>query len=370
MKKFQSYFLLLCTAALVSCVKTEITTQPGEGAVPILFCADAGTIQETGRQVTPKSIVSTPDGLNRQGNKLRVYDKHTIGSNSSMYIDGQDYTYGNSGWITEPQKYWTKQGKHEFTVYNSFMSSSDPGASPTTSGMDAPAVTYDKTTKALDIYNWQLGPDNQFDFMYAHAARDMAQPNPYAPVPLQMKHLLCAVQINITDLIQKESVDEHRNTTIRFVNFKIKNFRDKATHIEIPFSGEPSIALDSKIPNIPYEPDVKNNKLDYAVAHNIYAGSTYGTDGCLLFFPHQKSEFASVSAVLQYDEITWRWSLFGGWKEQVSGKTVNINFADQGTSNNWRAGYKYIYNLYVQDTDIKFEVTVVPWVVDDVILDE
>lgn len=360
----------MSVAVLASCVKTEITTQPGEGAVPILFSADAGQIQDTGAEVASKSIVSTPDGLNRQGNKLRVYDKHTIGTNSSLYINGLDYVYGNAGWESTPQKYWTKQGLHEFTVYNSFMTAETFGGNATAQGKDAPSVTYNYDTKALHIDSWHLSPDNQYDFMYAHATRDMSQPNPYAPVSLQMKHLLCAVQINITDLIQKVSANEHDNKTIEFTNIQIKNFRDRATQIDIPYSGEPSITLDMRTATIYPEPDVKNKKLEYAVPHNIYAGTKFGSDGCLLFFPHQKTEFQTISAELKYDEITWRWSLFGGWKEQRSHKISVINFAEKGTANNWRAGYKYIYNFYIQDREIKFEVTVVPWITDDVIIDE
>lgn len=370
MKRIQSYFVLICLAALASCVKTEVCVQPEEGAVPILFSADAGQVQESGLNASSKSIVSTPDGLNQPGNKLRVYDKHSIGANSSMYIDGLDYVYGNSGWAVDPQKYWTKQGVHEFTVYNSHMTASTYGGSATDPGRDAPNVDYDKATKSLKITRWQLSPDNQYDFMYAHATRDMAQPNPYAPVPLQMKHLLCAVQINITDLVTKQTVDGNKQTpTYRIDNFSIKGFRDMATNVEIPFSEDPVITLESIPSTLFYEPDMKNIKLEYGKEHNVFAGDKYGADGCLLFFPHQKEQFASVSATFTYTESRWVRQLFW-WREETQKHTITINFAEKGTANNWRAGYKYIYNFYIQENNITFDVSVVPWVIDDVILDE
>lgn len=352
MKQARTYFLLAIGVLSLSCVKTETVTQDETANVPIFFNTEAGTLAES------KSIITSTETFNKAGNRLKVYDKHTIGTSSAMYIDGLEYTYGAGGWTSEPTKYWTKEGIHEFSVHNSYITATQAQGT----GVSAPEVTYNQQDKSLSISKWT--PDHRFDFLYASASRDLSAPNPYAPVHLQMKHLLCAVQFNIEDLIPK--IDDHA-TKIKFNSIKISNFKNTA-NITIPFKGEPEISFETGLNSITL--DGQTQELEFAKPFNIFKGNEYGDEGCLLFLPHNREIFETVSIDLVYTEIRWEAGNYGQWNQKTETKRKSINLSSQGNASNWKTGNKYIYSFLIHDDKISFKVDVVPWVIDDVILDE
>ena len=63
----------------------------------------------------------------------------------------------------------------------------------------------------------------------------------------------------------------------------------------------------------------------------------------------------------------WPYDSDWEWDNPVS---VTFNLASKGDVNNWRAGRKYIYNINIHDNRISFSVKVVPWIEDEIILDE
>ena len=117
--------------------------------------------------------------------------------------------------------------------------------------------------------------------------------------------------------------------------------------------------------------------LEHNQAYNVYSSlnngseengaDKYGEDGFILIWPHTIADFSRATATLTYQMETWHRRDGWEWDNPVS---VTFNLASKGDVNNWRAGRKYIYNINIHDNRISFSVKVVPWIEDEIILDE
>ena len=338
-----------CTEAVV--IEDTSTEASGPG-IPILFSSDTQAMPESKSQFEP-------DNINTVGNSIKVYDIHTTDSGSDMYIDGAEAVYDGADWKYNPVKYWTHTGTHSFTAYSYYNS---------TDKVDAPDVAYDRTNESIVIPEYTITADNQFDFMYAYETRSMEEQNPYRPVELNMQHLFAALQFNVvnTGYIENEDNDGVRN--IRFISFSLSGIHDKGSATIAP-DASPVITLGGRSSGTLFlraaEVQLRHNE-----AYNVYAtrnndGDKYGKDGFILIWPHTIDEFHGITATLTYQMETW--SGYWEWDNPVS---VTFNLASKGDVNNWRAGRKYIYNINIHDNRISFSVKVVPWIEDEIILDE
>lgn len=329
MKHFLSYLLLAAGTLSIACTEVDVRTDGGDGYdVPIFFSAGAES----------KSAVTGDSDLNAEGNMLKVYDVHSMDGESSLYIDGLDYTYSAGGWTSVPVKYWTRYGTHSFAVYNSYSR---------TDGVSAPDVAFVRDTRSMIIPDWTIDGTNQFDFMYAYAARSMDEPNPHRPVTLQMKHLLCAVQFNVISLIL--------GSDVTFNSFTLSGVHNSGSAVITPSDVTTTIGSGTAA----FGTGEDNVLLGYNVPFSVFAGrQTFGNDGTVLVWPHPADSFGSLSASLSY-------TVQGDYYPTV--RTIDISSLE---TNNWRAGYRYIYNIYINDNRISFEVKVVDWIYDDIILDE
>ena len=317
-----------------SCSKHEVQEQKG---IPMSFYAEDST-EKT------RALLNT-EGVNQKGNVLTVYDLYTTSSNKKiLYMDATSVTYTDGNWTYSPLKYWTETGTHSFTAY----------LSETLNTTNYPTVTYDATSEKLNIASstspWEITLNNQFDFLYAYHSRSMNEAEPHRPVEFSLNHLLCAVQFNVVNLMP--------TVTIQNPTFTLNGIYQKGS-VSIT-KGVPVINLTKTDTEKSNFSSYDSKVLEYNVPHNLFSGiGNVGPEGYVLLWPHTEEQFKNNISVF----ISYYSSAVSGYVD----KTINLSAA---VTNNWRAGNRYIYNFYIQDNYISFEVQVVPWVVDDVIIEE
>lgn len=336
MKRFCIYLFSTISIIISSCAGEDFGQNTD---VPIF-------IDPSGDSFYAKSVFE-PGNFNTPGNALRVYDKFSSDVSSSIYINGEEVTSDGTNWNFETPKYWTRTGSHSFTAYAS--KNIADGTEIRKDGSGIAPVAYNGTDETLNVGPWTITADRQFDFIYAHHTRQMTETNPYRPVELQMKHLLCAVQFNLINLIPDDT-----NPTV-FKSFQLNGIYRTGT-AAITKSGNPQVNIVLEGNDFPAFEKVGDRTLTYNESYNILSGTgKIGNDGYMLVWPHPNDRFNSINAVIRYS-----------YNSNTEERQINLNNA---ATNNWRAGYRYVYNLYLHDNKISFEVKVLPWIVDDVIID-
>ena len=338
MKRLSIYTLLMAGIMATSCSKQEVQEQKG---IPMAFYAEDNATKT--RTLLDTGIIE------QDGNQLTVYDLYTVNGESVLYMDNTQVTYSatNGAWEYSPLKYWTEAGTHSFTAYLSKCGNITLGETN-----NYPTVTYDKDSETLKIADstspWEITTENQFDFLYAYHSRGMNEANPHRPVEFNLNHLLCAVQFNVVNLMPKE--------TVTFNGFSLQGVYHTG-YATITKDQAPVIYLTNNIDN-DYFVNSESKQLDFNVPLNVFANTgKVGEDGYILLLPHEESKFGNIKAAISYQ--------YGN--TVINDREINLFGA---ATNNWRAGQKYVYNFYVQDNRISFEVKVVPWKVDDVIIEE
>lgn len=330
MKKIVIYISLWAGIFAVSCKKS--TPEAPEG-IPMSFGTAA--VSRAGNLVDSENI-------NRAGNQLTVYDFYTTSGQSVLYMDATPVTCdGNGNWTYSPLKYWTETGTHAFTAY----------LSKQNGVTNYPTVTYDQTSNALSISQWKITPKNQFDFLYAYHSRNMeTDGNAHDPVEFELNHLLCAVQFNVVNLMPDSDVE------VTLTGFTLSGLHKGSAVIK---QGTPTITFDTDATDAVYDFSAgiasEGQNLTFNQAHNLFSNSI--DEGYVLLWPYAQNVFQNVTGTISYK--------YGS--TEISGREIKL--IDGGT-NNWRAGQKYVYNFYIQDNRISLEVKVVPWKVDDVIIEE
>lgn len=332
---------------LCGCVQTEYL--PEAEALPAMSF-NLSDVADTGSRYALSADESFPvsrtllddAAINQSGNELTVYDKYTsTAGQSELYMDGVVVTRNSSSWTYEPMKNWTADGTHTFLAYLSRQ-----GDIKLNEG-NYPTVSYDETTSSLNVSSWEITDANQFDFLYATHTRSMTEENPYRPVALAMNHLLCAVRFQVVNLMPVGDI------TIQ--SFKLTGLYHTGS-ATIPETGTPVIALTDNSGEAFSQTFTPGGSLDFNQSLTLLASQgNIGSDGYILMWPHDTGYFTGIKASISYT---------------YEGKeaTKEVSLAD-GSTKKWEAGKKYSYKLYVQDNRITFQVTVVPWVEDDVIID-
>lgn len=330
MKKIVIYISLWAGIFAVSCNKS--TPEAPEG-IPMSFGTAA---------VSRAVNLVDSENINKADNKLTVYDLYTTSEQSVLYMNATLVTCDGSGnWTYSPLKYWTETGTHAFTAYLSKQN----GVALDGTNTSYPTVTYNQTDNTLSISQWEITPDNQFDFLYAYHSRNMeTEANAHDPVEFELNHLLCAVQFNVVNLMPSE--------TVTLTGFSLSGLRIGNAVIT---QGTPAVTLDAV--TYAFSADIASGgqTLTFNQAHNLFPDAT--DEGYVLLWPHTQDVFLTIFGTISYT--------YGS--TTVSDRQINL--IDGGTTN-WRAGQKYIYNFYIQDNRISLEVKVVPWKVDDVIIEE
>lgn len=324
MKKIVICISLWAGIFAVSCKKS--TPEAPEG-IPMSFGTAA--VSRAGNLVNSENI-------NKADNQLTVYDLYTTSGQSVLYMDATTPVTcdRNGNWTYSPLKYWTETGTHAFTAY----------LSKQNGVTNYPTVTYDQTSNALSISQWQITPDNQFDFLYAYHSRSMTEANPHRQVEFELNHLLCAVQFNVVNLMPSEEVilkcfslsGLHKGNAV---------IEQGTLNVTFPTAG-----------TYGFPSTYTSEVLAFNTPLNLFPNAT--DEGYVLLWPYTEDVFPEVTGTISYT--------YGS--TTVSNRKIQLKI-DGGTTN-WRAGQKYIYNFYIQDNHISLEVKVVPWKVDDVIIEE
>lgn len=330
MKKIVIYISLWAGIFAVSCKKS--TPEAPEG-IPMSFGTAA--VSRAGNLVDSENI-------NKADNQLTVYDLYTTSGQSVLYMNATQVTCDGSGnWTYSPLKYWTETGTHAFTAYLSRQNR------VTLDGTNAsyPTVRYDQTANALSISPWEITPDNQFDFLYAYHSRNMGtEANAHDPVEFELNHLLCAVQFNVVNLMPSE--------TVTLTRFSLSGLHKGNAVIE---QGTPNVTFPTA-GTYGFPSTYTSEVLAFNTPLNLFPNAT--DKGYVLLWPHTTQDvFSTIFGTISYT--------YGS--TTVSNRKIKL--MDGGTKN-WSAGQKYIYNFYIQDNRISLEVKVVPWKVDDVIIEE
>ena len=334
MKQIVIYISLWAGIFAVSCNKS--TPEAPEG-IPMSFGTAA---------VSRSANLLDTDNINTSGNQLTVYDLYTTSEQSVLYMDATSVTCdGNGNWTYSPLKYWTETGEHAFTAYLSQQGEITLDGTTSTTGY--PTVTYDQTSNALSISQWEeITPKNQFDFLYAYHSRSMTGvDSPHRQVEFELNHLLCAVQFNVVNLMP--------SGTVTLTYFTLSGLHKGSAVIK---QGTPAVTLDAVTYAFSADIAPGGQTLTFNQAHNLFPNAT--DEGYVLLWPHTTRDvFSTIFGTISYT--------YGS--TTVSNRKIQL--IDGGTTN-WRAGQKYIYNFYIQDNRISLEVKVVPWKVDDVIIEE
>ncbi|MBO5815336.1 MAG: fimbrillin family protein [Bacteroidales bacterium] len=297
----------------------------------------------------------TPGNLNTSGSRMIVYDVHQKENGLDQYMDDQYMEYRDGQWnFTNTargeviQIPWTKKGVHNFFAYNTY----DAAASkplPVTVGYTSFEDNSSYTAKQQYLQipsdgNWTLTKDNQFDFIYASATRDVATGG-YAPVPMEFKHLFAAVTVEVKNV---SSADITLNR-LSFSNIKTSG------NANVPFQGNVSYTLAASSGTGLF-PETPGQTIARGGSCSLYA--SYGEGGAFLIWPHSAPDLVNATIELTY-------------RQGSSNSTASVNLAENPTIKTWAAGNKYIYKIDISDNYISFDVIrVVDWINDDIILEE
>lgn len=332
---------------LCSCVQTEHL--PEAEALPVMSF-NLSDVADTGSRYALSADESFPvsrtllddAAINQSGNQLMVYDWYTSASGQSeLYMDGVVVTRNGSSWTYEPVKNWTADGTHTFLAYLSKQGNIKLNEE------DYPNVLYDKSSNSLNVVSWKIIDANQFDFLYATHTRNMTDENPYRPVALAMRHLLSAVRFQVVNLMPVGDI------TIQ--SFKLTGLYHTGS-ATIPATGDPAITLTDNGGEAFSQTFTSGESLGFNQSLTLLASQgTIGSDGYIMMWPHDTDHFTDIKASITYT-----------YEGKEATKAVSLA---NGSTQKWEAGKKYSYKLYVQDNRITFQVTVVPWVEDDVIID-
>ena len=341
MRIFKIIYCVLTAILCVSCSKSPSQEQ------------ELPTMDFTFDMPQVKTIVDESN-LHTTGSQITLFDVHSRTSPSEedqseaglvQYIDGKKLTFNGSNWDFDSKIPWTKRGTHEFIAY--YSKNAVDGSS-----VDGVSVTYESTVDGASLQTlyvaskatpWKLTLDNQFDFMYATAYRDLIHQD-YSSVQLPFKHLFAAVRFRIVNT----------GTQTRTLNsFTIKGMADRG-NAEIWTSGSPSITVTSSGDQM----KVTETKALAANGGSVYVHAGTGKvaeDGYFLMWPHTKAYYDNIKFDLKLSDMN----------------RTDMDLSDLSSVNNWQSGYRYTYNINVGDNFITFEsVDVVEWIVDDLILEE
>lgn len=326
MKKIVIYISLWAGIFAVSCNKS--TPEAPEG-IPMSFGTAA---------VSRAVNLVDSENINKADNKLTVYDLYTTSEQSVLYMNATPVTCdGNGNWTYSPLKYWTETGTHAFTAY----------LSKQNGVTNYPTVTYDQTSNALSISQWEITPDNQFDFLYAYHSRNMEiEANAHDPVEFELNHLLCAVQFNVVNLYDV-------TTVLNVANFTISGLSNTQQATLSLSDGNASYECEQDKEGTGVIKVERASSVNYNQAYNVFSGfRNVGDEGYLLMWPHEAGDiFNKLQVSFEQD-----------------GSSRSLSLASAGT-NNWSAGQKYVYNLYVKDDRINIQAEVRPWIIHDIDLD-
>lgn len=382
--------VVIAAVSVLSCTKTVVSTDDirttGSSIPRISFSPSASGMSKA---------LLTPDNFAVEGTQIKVNDLYTTHEDIwsvageaknefiETYIDDKIAEYypdiADDGSVSQwnfkngeayKDYYWTPTGTHYFSAYtwkynngvkdiclSDCLTCNESAASDNTES-DNPTfsdgLTYNPRLSTLTIKNWELTQDTQFDFCYAVHERSMSGQNPYRPVELQMQHLFAAIQFNVVNLILNEE--------IKLNSLSVSGLSNNGSVTILEDGALYDMATDTGIGKGYSSPSWRS--LEYNKPHNAFAyqgatgdsksDSKIGEDGCILVWPHDSDKLKNAKV-----SIKTSWT-----GEKVFGLFIEDRIEQ------WQAGRKYVYTIEIADNRISFNAVVVPWVTDDVTLED
>ena len=291
------------------------------------------------------------DNLNTSGSRFTVYDMHTSADGPAQYLDNQNLELRNGTWsFTNTaggdiiQIPWTKTGTHDFLAYNTYDAAA--GKSLPVSVLYSPSNTSAKqqSLKVPDQGEWTLNLDNQYDFLYGSASRNV-ETDGYTALPISFKHLFAAIAVEVRNAATQ-------NLTITSLSFS--NIKDRG-YAEINYNGNVSYSLSASQASSLFQQSYSGTVSAGGLAV-LY--SSLGAGQAFLIWPHSAADLANASIYIKYK-----------LENTTTEKTIKLT--ENFTVKTWNAGNKYKYQIGITDNNISFDVIrVVDWINDDVILEE
>lgn len=369
MLKNTAFILLtLIAAASASCRKTSIPQE--EATVGISF--SAGVEQTKG--------LFTPENFSRTGHKIAVFD---VLDGSRLYMGsiagngkgaGVEYECkGDPYWdaTNKVTYYWTPTGVHDFFAYSTYYAGADDNDK--NAKYPEKCISFSSEPPySLTISDWELSIDEQFDFLYATHSRSMSEPDPHRPVELQFQHLLSAVGVSFRNV----SPVEYTVTDWYFCGIS------NTGTAEIPFgTGIPVITLSPAqdgplFEDVDSEGKIQRKKIGQGDGlYYPYRGAgIVGDSEYILVWPHSFDELKdAVFHFVYYPGDQIGEGTAEDLEKQEGKQKIELKMGGDDCDfdvNEWKPGTKYMYNITISDSKIYFDVEIVPWIVDDVILDE
>lgn len=314
----------LAMAFAPACTKSEISAPGNDNSVsvPIFFRATADALPIS------KALIG-PDNLTAE--KIVVNDI-LVNNNGDTdhYIDNAVYSYTNGIWQTDEIRYWTKTGVHYFTAF--------------VEGQGLEFVQgSDRNSDGLSLDNTTLDVKSQSDMLYAFSECDMADHEPTMPVELDFSHVFAAIKINITNV---------NRPSLSISSYELDNLVSSGK-FTVTRGGGVDYDLNS-VDEASYKIEEVNISMTAGETATLYVGQgKVDPEGRLLVWPQELGDNL---------ELSFSYSDNGGSDEvKVRLKTTDIV--------RWNAGFCYVYNITMSDNNINFTVSIVPWEVNDVIIE-
>lgn len=358
----------------ISCSRVETETVPAPGGnIPISFSA--------GVEADGTKTLFTPDNFTRAGHQIAVFDvlddgTFHIGSADSG-SEGNPEIYESQGpgsryWTAESGQayYWTAIGTHNFFAFSTYYKGdgSNDEMDLEIDGMadeknSEPYILLQDESKkwSMQLKNWTITIDKQLDFLYARHSRSMSSPDAHADVELNFRHLFAAVGFRVYN---RTGINKYTVTNWHFYDLK-----NKATSVTIPFTDDGDIEMELE--------SVGEQQMDYPVKDGYQRESAYkdgryailytgekplGTSEYFVIWPHNYNQLSNVRFHIEY---------YPGDNDESS-QEIDLNMGGENGDfdiKEWEAGKCYMYNIYISDSKVYFDVNIVPWKTDDVILD-
>lgn len=299
-----------------------------------------------------KALISS-DNLNTAGSKIVVYDVHTSEKGLDQYLNAQYLEYREGLWnFTKTsggdviQIPWTKKGTHDFLAYNVHDASADKSIPVEVLYNGNYSTAKQQSIRVPQSGEWKLDLNNQFDFVYGSANRNV-ETDGYSALPVRFKHMFAAVAVEV----RNASTQQLKLSGLSFSNIKDKGNAvvNYGGNVQYSLSASNTVGLFSAI----------NNEVTVPVGGSTVLYTDVGAGQSFLIWPHSAADLASAAISITY-------KLGSG-----SNITSTINLTENYTVKTWLAGNKYKYLIAVTDDYISLDVMrVVEWINDDVILEE
>ena len=353
----------------ISCSRVETETVPAPGGnIPISFSA--------GVEADGTKTLFTPDNFTRAGHQIAVFDvlddgTFHIGSADSG-SEGNPEIYESQGpgsryWTAESGRayYWTATGTHNFFAFSTYYyynREDSKDKSMELEDMGKYSFKNDGNSWSMQLTDWVISTETQLDFIYSRHSRSMSEPDAHADVELNFKHLFAAVGFRVINMTNT------RKYTV--TNWHFRKLKNRAVSVSIPFTDDfenIEMILDTsgdQQMDCPTDDGYQRTDVYYDDEYvPLYTGEkNIGTSEYFVIWPHDYGQLSEVEFHIEY---------YASGNED-NPIPVDLNMGGENGDfdiKEWEAGKCYMYNIYISDSKVYFDVNIVPWKTDDIILD-